>query len=134
MFDVTAACIYIFHLFLQFYCVYYDLLPTWAFVILFLCTRTAQAGIGHYHLHRAKTGKKDWADYMFDNQYVGAAYVVYDGHVMLHHFYTNSDADVKRTVFTGVLSLPRLWRIPIFTLRRFGTVQFGMMIRWLMLF
>ena len=67
LFDIVAASIFIFHLFLQFYCVYYDLLPTWAFVILFLITRTSMAGIGHYHLHRRKDGISDWGDYLFDN-------------------------------------------------------------------
>jgi hypothetical protein len=60
--------------------------------------------------------------------------ILYDGHVMLHHLYTNSHADVKRTVFTGALNLPRLWRFPIYTVHRFGNYITGMLIRWVSIF
>jgi hypothetical protein len=66
-FDIVAALVYLAHLFLQFYCVYYDLFPTWLFVILFVITRTSQGAVGHYHLHRRKDGYADWGEYMFDN-------------------------------------------------------------------
>jgi hypothetical protein len=59
---------------------------------------------------------------------------VFDGHVMLHHFYTTSGADIKKTVFTGVLTIPRLWRIPLFSLRRFASVQSGMILKVLLFF
>lgn len=134
LFDISAALIYILHLILTFYCVYVDMFPTWLFVILFVISRTSQAAIGHYHLHRAKNGIADWGEFMFDNQYLGAAYVVFDGHVLLHHFYTTSGADIKKTVFTGVLAMPRLLRIPLFSLRRFGIVQFGMFLKVLYFF
>ena len=119
-FDIVAASIFIFHIFMAFYGVYYELLPTWAFAILFTITRTSLAGVGHYHCHRRKDGITDWGDALFDMQYVGANLILFDGHVMLHHIYTNSHADVKRTVFTGTLDLPRLWRVPIYTAQRFG--------------
>ena len=46
----------------------------------------------HYmHVHCSCTA-------CFGPQYMGACLVTYDGHVMLHHLYTGSDADVKRTV------------------------------------
>lgn len=49
--------------------------------------------------------------------------------MLLHHFYTTSGADIKKTVFTGVLEMPRLWRIPLFSLRRFALTQSGMMMK-----
>lgn len=57
-----------------------------------------------------------------------------DGHAVVHHAYTNSDADAKRTVFTGLLWLPRIWRIPAETARRFAHFLTGMLLRWTMLF
>lgn len=57
-----------------------------------------------------------------------------DGHALVHHAYTNSDADAKRTVFTGLLWLPRIWRIPAETVRRFAHFLTGMWVRWLILF
>ena len=50
---------------------------------------------------------------------MGACIILADGHVMLHHMYTNSPADVKRTVFTGMLDLPRFLRIPVYTVQKF---------------
>ena len=93
-------------------------------------TRTALAAVGHYHCHRAKNGYTDWGDALFDIQYVGASLVLYDGHVLLHHLYTQSHADVKRTVFTAMLHLPRLWRLPVFTLVHLGHLLTGMLIRY----
>jgi len=99
-------------------------------VLLMAGCRTAMAGAGHYHCHRTKNGFKDWADPLFDIQYVGAHLVTYDGHAMMHHLYTNSPADVKRTVFTGMLGIPRLFRVPVYTMHRFGNFLIGMLIRW----
>nr|VFJ61407.1 MAG: Fatty acid desaturase [Candidatus Kentron sp. FW] len=128
-FDIIGAGILIFHIFMMFVGVYYEVLPVWAFVILFVVTRTSLASIGHYHCHRKKDGISDWGDGLFDMQYVGAHTVLFDGHTLLHHAYTNSPADVKRTVFAGVLQLPRLWRVPIHTLHRLGHLVSGMFIR-----
>lgn len=115
LFDLSAALIFIFHVWLSFYGIYYEIVPLPVFAVLFTITRTSLAAVGHYHCHRAKNGIVDWGDALFDMQYVGANIILADGHVMLHHLYTNSPADVKRTVFTGLLDLPRLWRIPINT-------------------
>jgi hypothetical protein len=112
----VAAGILLFHIFMAFVGLYYELLPAWAMVILFIATRTSLAGIGHYHCHRRKDGWADWGYVLFDMQYVGASLILFDGHVMLHHIYTNSPADVKRTVFTGSLDLPRIFRVPFYTL------------------
>jgi hypothetical protein len=133
IFDVVAALIFGLHLFMQFAGLYYQLLPPWAFVILFLCTRTSLAAVGHYHVHRKKDGFTDWGDPLFDMQYVGASVIAMDGHAVVHHAYTNSDADAKRTVFAGILWLPRVWRIPAETLRRFAHFLTGHLLRWLLL-
>lgn len=98
-------------------------------VVLLTATRTSMGAVGHYHVHRAKTGYQDWADYFFDMQYVGAAIVTPDGHVLVHHLHTNSPADSKRTIFTALLGLPRIYRVPADTLRRFGHLMTGMLLR-----
>lgn len=118
---------------MQFAGLYYQLLPAWAFVFLFAITRTSMAAVGHYHVHRRKDGITDWGDPLFDMQYVGASVIAMDGHALVHHAYTNSDADAKRTVFAGILWLPRLWRIPAETLRRFAHFLTGHLLRWVML-
>jgi len=128
-FDVTAAVILACHVMVSFACLYLDSLPAWLFVACQVVTRTSLAGVGHYHVHRAKNGKTDWGDGLFDMQYVGAASVLSDGHVMLHHLYTETPADVKRTVFNFMLQIPRLWRIPLFTLSKFGEFFSGHMLR-----
>jgi hypothetical protein len=92
------------------------------------------AAVGHYHCHRGKDGVTDWGDSLFDMNYVGACIILPDGHVMLHHLYTNSPADVKRTVFNGMLGLPRLWRVPTFTLQKFGQFISGQMIFWFFIY
>jgi hypothetical protein len=48
---------------------------------------------------------------------------------MLHHLYTETPADVKRTVFNFMLTLPRLWRIPLFTAQKFGEFFSGHLLR-----
>lgn len=133
-FDVVSKIIFALHLFMAFVGVYYQLLPFWAFVIFFAASRTSLAGIGHYHVHRRKDGINDWGDPLFDMQYVGAAVIAMDGHAVIHHAYTNSDADAKRTVFAGILWLPRIWRIPAETARRFAHFLTGMLLRWGFLF
>lgn len=85
MFDITGALILTFHLFMSFAGVYYELLPAWLLVIIFTCTRTGMAGMGHYHNHRKKDGIVDWADAFFDWQYVGASIIAFDGHSIIHH-------------------------------------------------
>lgn len=129
-FDIVGASIFIFHIFMMFVGVYYEVLPVWAFVILFVVTRTSMASVGHYHCHRKKDGISDWGDGLFDMQYIGAHMILFDGHSVLHHAYTNSPADIKRPVFVGILRPPRLWRIPIHALHRLGHLITGMLIHW----
>ncbi len=106
-------------------------MPIWAFCLFFLCSRTGLAAIGHYHNHRKKDGITDWGDPLFDMQYVGASIIAFDGHSLIHHSQTNSPADVKRTVFTGLTELPRIWRIPAESVKRFGHLFSGTVIRWI---
>jgi hypothetical protein len=131
MYDLTGFAIFAFHCFMSFYGIYYEVLPPWLLCFIFLCTRTSMASIGHYHCHRRKDGIADWGDGLFDLQYVGASPVTFEGHVMIHHTQTNSAADPKRTVFTGLLELPRLYRVPAETVRRWAHAMTGMTVRWL---
>eukprot|EP00450_Noctiluca_scintillans_P001900 CAMPEP_0194492814 /NCGR_PEP_ID=MMETSP0253-20130528/11233_1 /TAXON_ID=2966 /ORGANISM="Noctiluca scintillans" /LENGTH=464 /DNA_ID=CAMNT_0039333727 /DNA_START=38 /DNA_END=1432 /DNA_ORIENTATION=- len=130
LFDMTALSILVFHLVVAFPVIYFGLLPWWLLVFVQVITRTALAGVGHYHCHRGKNGIVDWGDCLFDMQYVGASVVLSDGHVMLHHMYTETPADVKRTVFNYVLTLPRLVRVPIFTLQKFSEFFSGHLLRY----
>ena len=125
MFDLVAFLILLLHTFMSFYGVCHELLPCWAFVLFFICSRTSLAGLGHYHNHRRKDGIADWGDAFFDMQYVGASTIAFDGHSIIHHSQTNSLADVKRTVFTGVTELPRIWRVPAETIKRIGHLMTG---------
>jgi hypothetical protein len=129
-FEVVTYCIMALHFFVCFPALYLNIFPWWLWVVLQVTTRTALAGIGHYHCHRAKDDKADWAEGLFDIQYVGASCVLADGHVMLHHLYTETPADVKRTVFNYMVTLPRLYRIPIFTAQKFGEFFTGHLLRF----
>merc|ERR1712012_463503 len=95
MFDLSAVVLLLVHVAVAFPVVYYKLLPVWLLVIIMVITRTSLAGVGHYHCHRAKNGTTDWGEVLFDIQYVGASVILSDGHVMLHHIYTETPADVK---------------------------------------
>jgi hypothetical protein len=57
------------------------------------------------------------------------AYTAQDGHVLIHHTFTQSDADVKRGFFGGMMGVPRLFRMPAHTLHKLGHVTTGMFIR-----
>jgi hypothetical protein len=100
--------------------------PWWLSVPLFTVLRTGIAGGGHYYVHRKRPC---FADCLFDINYVGMAYTAQDGHVLIHHLYTQSDADVKRGFFGGMMGVPRLFRIPVHTLHKLGHVTTGMFIR-----
>jgi Fatty acid desaturase/Cytochrome b5-like Heme/Steroid binding domain len=109
------------------------LIPAWAFVIIMVATRTALAGSGHYHLHRR------WRDRgrvtmpvgkaLFDLNYVGTSLIGTDGHVLLHHPYLGSGADVKKTFFDGMLRLHPLLRVPGYTLHKLGICLSGLPLR-----
>jgi fatty acid desaturase len=110
-----------------------NLLPAWAFVVIMVVTRTSLAGSGHYHLHRKW---KDQSRYtmpigkaLFDINYVGTSLIGTDGHVLLHHPYMGSGADVKKTFFDGMLRLHPLLRIPGYTLHKLGICLLGLSLR-----
>ena len=109
-------------------------LPAWAFVVIMVVTRTSLAGSGHYHLHRK------WKDQrrrfnmpigkaLFDINYVGTSLIGSDGHVLLHHPYLGSGADVKKTFFDSMLQLHPVLRIPGYTLHKFGICLTGLPFR-----
>ncbi len=110
-----------------------NLIPAWAFVIIMVLTRTALAGAGHYHLHRKWRDKGrvtvPLGKALFDINYVGTSLIGADGHVLLHHPYMGSGADVKKTFFDGMLRLHPLLRIPGYTLHKLGICLSGLSLR-----
>ncbi|WP_310785955.1 fatty acid desaturase [Mycobacterium sp. Z3061] len=104
-------------------------MPLWAFVIAMVLLRSSLVGYGHYALHRAQRGLNRVFANTFDLNYIALALVVADGHTLLHHPYTQSDVDIKKNVFTMMMRLPRLYRVPVHTLHKFGHLVTGMAIR-----
>ena len=102
------------------------LVPWWVAVPAFTVLRTSIAGGGHYYVHRKKPFV---GDVLFDLNYVGMAFTAQDGHVLIHHAYTQSDADVKRGFFGGMMGIPRLLRVPVHTAHKLGHLLTGMLIR-----
>jgi hypothetical protein len=111
-----------------------NVIPAWAFVLIMAVTRTALAGSGHYHLHRKwKPGHPGLAlplgKALFDINYTGTSLIGTDGHVLLHHPYLGSGADVKKTFFDGMLRLHPVLRIPGYTLHKLGICLTGLPLR-----
>jgi fatty acid desaturase len=109
-------------------------ISAWAFVMLQVVTRTSLAGAGHYHLHRRWRDQKKYAlpplgKALFDVNYVGTSLIGTDGHVLLHHPYMGSGADVKKTFFDGMLRLHPALRLPGYTLHKFGICLSGLSLR-----
>ena len=80
-------------------------------------------------IHRPQVGWNKIFSNIFDLNYVPMAFVVTDGHSLMHHPFTQSEVDIKRNVFTAMLELPRWYRVPIHTLHKLGHVCIGMFIR-----
>ena len=111
-------------------------IPGWAFVVIMVVTRTALAGAGHYHLHRKWRRQNQRRSFslpigkaLFDINYVGTSLIGTDGHVLLHHPYLGSGADVKKTFFDSMLRLHPLLRIPGYTLHKLGICLTGLPLR-----
>ncbi|MDT5225885.1 MAG: hypothetical protein QOG19_3292, partial [Mycobacterium sp.] len=104
-------------------------MPLWAFVIVMVLLRSSLVGYGHYALHRAQRGLNRVFSNAFDLNYIALSLVVADGHTLLHHPYTQSDVDIKKNVFTMMMRLPRLYRVPVHTLHKFGHTVTGMAVR-----
>jgi Cytochrome b5-like Heme/Steroid binding domain len=105
------------------------LMPVYLFVPLLSILRISLSGAGHYLNHRAQVGWNKVFAHIFDITYVPMAFVVVDGHTLMHHPYTQSEVDVKRNVFTATSELPRYYRVPIHTIHKFGHVLTGMFVR-----
>jgi hypothetical protein len=111
------------------------IIPAWAFIIIMVVTRTGLAGAGHYHLHRKwkqRRGRRftlPFGKALFDINYVGTSLIGSDGHVLLHHPYLGSGADVKKTFFDGMLRLHPVLRVPGYTLHKLGICLTGLPFR-----
>jgi len=107
--------------------------PAWmplpVFVIAMVLLRSSLVGFGHYAIHRAQRGITRVVSSSFDLNYVALALVVADGHTLLHHPHTQSEVDIKKNVFTMMMRLPRLYRIPVHTIHKLGHMLTGMTIR-----
>ncbi|WP_067697502.1 cytochrome b5 domain-containing protein [Nocardia jejuensis] len=106
-------------------------MPLPVFVIAMVLLRSSLAGFGHYAIHRAQKGMNKIYTNAFDFNYVALAFVTADGHALLHHPHTQSEVDIKKNVFTMMTRIPRLFRIPIHTIHKFGHAVTGMTIRLL---
>ena len=106
-------------------------MPLPAFVVAMVVLRSCMAGFGHYAIHRAQKGMTKVWSHAFDANYVALAFVTADGHTLLHHPHTQSDVDVKKNVFTMMMRVPRLYRVPLHTLHKLGHVVTGMTLRLL---
>ncbi|BDB43150.1 cytochrome b5 domain-containing protein [Mycobacterium kiyosense] len=104
-------------------------MPLWAFVFAMVVLRSSLVGYGHYALHRAQRGLNRVFVNSFDLNYIALALVVADGHTLLHHPYTQSAVDIKKNVFTMMMGLPRLYRVPVHTVHKLGHTVTGMAVR-----
>ncbi len=104
-------------------------LPLPLFVIAMVMLRSSLAAFGHYAIHRAQRGMTRVFANAFDLNYVALALVTADGHSLLHHPHTQSEVDIKKNVFTMMMRLPRLYRLPVHTIHKFGHMFSGMAIR-----
>jgi Cytochrome b5-like Heme/Steroid binding domain len=103
--------------------------PAYVFVPAIVILRTALAGIGHYLIHRPQVGINKVLANIFDINYVPLALVVTDGHTLLHHPFTQTEVDIKKSVFTAILELPRYYRVPVHSFHKIGHLVIGMFIR-----
>jgi Cytochrome b5-like Heme/Steroid binding domain len=104
-------------------------LPAYLFIPAIAILRVALAGVGHYLIHRPQVGINKVLASIFDINYVPLALVVTDGHTLLHHPFTQTEVDIKKSVFTAILELPRYYRIPIHSFHKVGHLVIGMFIR-----
>ncbi|WP_431195913.1 fatty acid desaturase [Mycobacterium camsae] len=104
-------------------------MPLPLFVIAMVLLRCSLAGFGHYAVHRRQKGLNRVFASAFDINYVALGLVTADGHTLLHHPHTQSEVDIKKNVFTMMMRLPRLLRVPVHTLHKFGHLVAGMPIR-----
>jgi hypothetical protein len=129
-FDVVAVILGILYMLVQVLRLNFtQYMPIYLFVPLMVIIRISLSGVGHYLIHRPQVRFNKVLSQVFDINYVPMAFVVTDGHTLMHHPFTQSDVDIKKNVFTAMLELPRYYRIPVHTLHKFAHVLTGMFIR-----
>ena len=109
-------------------------MPVYLFIPLMTMLRISLSGVGHYLIHRPQVGLNKIFTNVFDVSYVPMAFVVADGHSLLHHPFTQSEVDIKKNVFTSMLELPRYYRVPVHTIHKLGHVLTGMFARTIEVF
>jgi hypothetical protein len=62
---------------------------------------------------------------LFDFNYIGTYLVGVDGHVILHHSYLHSGADVKEAFLLGMRRVHPLLRVPAYTIHKLGMCLFA---------
>jgi hypothetical protein len=130
LFDVTTIILFIAYLVVQVLRLEFrQFMPLYLFIPLMVALRISLAGSGHYLIHRAQVRLNKTFAQIFDINYVPMAFVVTDGHSLMHHPYTQSEVDIKRNVFTAMLELPRFYRVPVHTLHKLAHTFTGMFIR-----
>eukprot|EP00811_Abedinium_folium_P008571 NODE_1791_length_2372_cov_16.928731.p1 GENE.NODE_1791_length_2372_cov_16.928731~~NODE_1791_length_2372_cov_16.928731.p1 ORF type:complete len:668 (+),score=117.57 NODE_1791_length_2372_cov_16.928731:75-2078(+) len=130
LFDVISFIFLAVHVLLIFPVAGYRLVSSIIVVPLLVCTRVALSACGHYHCHRSKNGLTDWGECLFDMTYVGQCLITYVGHVRGHHIGRFSFPDPKAQVFTGMLEIPRFWRVPTYLAYKFGHLFTGTFVRF----
>lgn len=130
-FDVISAAAFAGHLAVVCALVL-GILPAWICVLLMVLTRTSLAGAGHFYLHRRKPRREAKVlsagmlpSTLFDFNYVGTYLVGVDGHVILHHPYLGSGADIKGAFLGGLRRVHPALRIPAYTVQKLGMALFG---------
>lgn len=130
IFDITTLILSIAYILVQVLRLHFaQYMPIYLFVPLMTMLRISLSGAGHYLIHRPQVGFNKFLANVFDINYVPMAFVVTDGHTLMHHPFTQSDVDIKQNVFTAMLELPRYYRIPVHTLHKLGHVITGMFVR-----
>ncbi|MBD1868508.1 cytochrome b5 domain-containing protein [Cyanobacteria bacterium FACHB-471] len=130
LFDVTTVVLAIAYILVQVLRLTApQFMPVYLFAPIMMALRISLAGAGHYLIHRAQVGFNKFFSHVFDINYVPMAFVVIDGHTLMHHPHTQSEVDVKRNVFTAMMDLPRYYRTPLHTLHKLGHVVPGMFVR-----
>jgi len=104
----------------------YFRIPWYISLPVFAVLRTALAGAGHYFTHRSQPG--EWSC-LFDMNYIGVHITLIDGHNVGHHAPTMSKADPNTGFFGAMMALPRLVRVPAFTLHKLGHFFTGIFIK-----
>ncbi len=130
LFDVITAILFVMYILVELLRLKFtSYMPIYLFVPLMVVLRISLSGAGHYLIHRKQVGLNKIFSHIFDLNYVPMAFVVTDGHTLMHHPFTQCEPDIKRNVFTAILELPRYYRIPLHTLHKLAHVLTGMFFR-----